>query len=98
MLNQALPARRGLFYLLFKGLGRIVEYSFQPGFGQAEFNIPDLKKTSTFEASEKAFESMWEAADPTFRCTMDCLVIVLLLTILYLVTKLFVMIAKLDTR
>ena len=42
MLNQALPARRGLFYLLFKGLGRVVEYSFQPGFGQADF-IPDLK-------------------------------------------------------
>ena len=94
MLQQALPARRGLFYLLFKGLGRIVEYSFQPGFGQAEFNIPDLKTTPTFEASEKAFESMWEAADPTFRCTMDCLVIVLLLTILYLVTKLFVMIRQ----
>ena len=69
MLQQALPNRRGLFFFLFRGLGRIVEYSFQTGFAgsgyrQDEF-IPNpmSSTTPTFETSEKAFETMWEAAD-----------------------------------
>ena len=99
MLQQALPNRRGLFFFLFRGLGRIVEYSFESGFSgsgrrQDDF-IPDpMSSTSTFANSEKAFDTMWEAADPTMKVAMDFLVLFLLLTILYLLTKLYVMLRQ----
>ena len=99
MLQQALPNRRGLFFFLFRGLGRIVEYSFESGFSgsggkQDDFIPGPMSSTSTFTNSEKAFDTMWEAADPTLKVAMDFLVLFLLLTILYLLTKLYVMLRQ----
>ena len=99
MLQQALPNRRGLFFFLFRGLGRIVEYSFESGFSgsghrQDDFIPNPMSSTSTFANSEKAFDTMWEAADPTMKVAMDFLVLFLLLTILYLLTKLYVMLRQ----
>ena len=94
MLNQALPARRGLFFLLFKSLGRIVEYSVQQGFVKSEMAAEFIPSTPTQEASEKAFETIWEAADPIFRNTMDGLVVILLCTILYSTAKAVLMLRQ----